>query len=419
MLILSDSLKQNIVRILEATRSLRRAAAKYPVLSEKQIQKIAYACAEIAFSAMVAASELEDLRDPGNVLIQKEVVSCLDQIASICLDVQDWQKSETIRDRLLSLRAPCAYAAQNVGLPELASDAELGIVPVGSAPAGIDLIPAPENDEQDQVKKLKAEVAALREILTSLVIERDHLLNVICPEIEAAYLRELGSLEVEVFNARYDARMLKRALELMQACVNRREPVNIETILETVREEEAQYRAFVDELYEKAAAAYAAAAQEEAQQKAGEPTQEELDEAALCKKLYRKIVKAMHPDLHPDQDEATRDLFKKANVAYEQGDLKTLQEIASMLDGETPDDTEQLLEALKKERDELLEMIKSVREEIDAIKSRYPYTKKEILEDPEQLAAEKARLQEELKREKQAAARYKRLIMEMEKQWKV
>ena len=417
MLNLSDSFKQNIVRILEAARSLHRAAAKHPVLSEKQIPKIAYACAEVAFSAMVAASELEGLRDQRNVLIQKEVVSCLDQIAAICLDVQEWQKSETIRDLILSLRVPCAYIAQNVGLPELASDAEFAIVPVSSAPASVDLIPAPENDAQDQVKKLKAEVAALREILTSLVIERDHLVNVICPEIEAAYLRELGSLEVEVFNARYDARMLKRALELMQASVNRREPVNIETILETVREEEAQYRVFVDELYEKAAAAYAAA-QEETQQEAGEPTQEELDEAALCKKLYRKIVKAMHPDLHPDQDEATRELFKKANVAYEQGDLKTLQEIASMLDGETPDDTEQLLEALKKERDELLEMIKAVREEIGAIKSRYPYTKKDILDDPEQLAAEKARLLEELQREKQAAARYKRLIMEMEKQWK-
>jgi len=419
MLILSDTLKQNIVKILEATRSLRKVAAKHSELPEGQVQSIAYACVEIAFSAMVAAGELEGLKNQDNILIQKEVVSCLNQIAAICLDVQDGQKSEAVRAQLLSLCAPCAYIARNVGIPELALDTELGIAPLDPSAIPTSLVLLAEEDNQDQIQKLKAEIAALREILTSLIIERDHLLNVVCPEIEAAYLRELGILEVEVFRARYEARLLKRTLELMRASVNRGEPVNVDTILETVREEEAQYRAFCDELYEKAAAAAAIGEELTAQRKAeSEPAQEELDETALCKKLYRKIVKAMHPDLHPNQDEATRDLFKKANVAYEQGDLKTLQEIASMLDGETPEDTEQILETLRKEKEQLLEMIRAIREEIAEIKRRYPYTKKELLDDSERLAKEKGRLQRELQREKQAAARYKKLILEMEEQWK-
>ena len=252
MMILPAVLKQNIVNILVAARSLRRAAQKHEILSDQQIQRISYACAEIAFSAFVASSELEDLKDQDNVLIQKEVVSYLDQIAAVCLDVQDWQKSDEIRRQILSLHAPCAYIARNMGLPELAEDGELGMVPITLSAASQALLSAQQEDETDQINKLKAEIAALRELLTTLVIERDHLLNVICPEIEATYLRELGFLEIEVLDARYEARLLKRVLELMQARINRKEPIDVDTIFETVREEEAQYRAFCDELYEKA-----------------------------------------------------------------------------------------------------------------------------------------------------------------------
>lgn len=419
MMTLPAALKQNIVKILVAVRSLRRAAQKHEMLNGQQIRRISYACAEVAFSSFVASSELEGLKDQDNVLIQKEVVSCLDQIAAACLDVQDWQKSDEIRRQLLSLRAPCAYIAQNVGLPELAEDGELGMVPFTPSVTSTVAVSAGQEEETDQIEKLKAEIAALREILTTLVIERDHLLGVTCPEIEAAYLRELGGLEVEVFYARYEARMLKRVMELMRASINRNEHFDAETVFKTVREEEAQYRAFCDELHKKAAAAAAAAELQKQRQNGTEETsQEAINKAALLKKLYRRIVKEMHPDLHPDQDEATRDLFKKANAAYEQGDLKTLQEIAAMLDGETPEDKEQLLASLKAERDQLLAMVKAIREEIDAIKHRYPYTKKAVLDDKERLTAEKARLQEELQREKQAAARYKRIIMEMEEQWK-
>lgn len=421
MLIISDNLKKDIEKILVATRSLRRVAMCYEKLSEGQLQKTAYACDEIAFSALVAASEVESLKDQENKLIQKEVVSCLNQIAYQCLDVQEWQNSDTVRALLLALHAPCAYIARNVGLPELESDAELGLVLIEKDEEYSPLVAITEGSEHEQIEKLKAEIAALREILTSLIMERDHLRNVVCPEIEAMYLREVGYLEAELFHAKYEARLLKRTLELMQAYINRGEPVNVAEILETVHEEEAQYQAYYDELYEKATAAAAAAKTEQTSEGTKEPgalTQEELDEKALCKKLYRKIVKAMHPDLHPDQDEVTRDLFKKANVAYEQGDLKTLQEIASMLDGDAQEQAEMLLDGLKKERDQLREMIKALRNEIEEIKSDYPYTKKELLDDPERLATQKEKLKKELEEERQKVSRFKKRIMEMEKQWK-
>lgn len=421
MLKISDNLKKNIERILDVTRSLRKVAMRYERLNEGQIQKIAFACDEIAFSALVSAGEVDALKNQENKLIQKEVATCLNQIASQCLDIQEWQNSDTVRTLLLALHAPCAYIARNIGLPELGFDADLGLVPVEYDEEQYTLTTIPDENEKDQIEKLKAEIAVLREILTSLIMERDHLLNVVCPEIEAMYLREVGYLEADLFHTKYEARLLKRTLELMQAYINRGEPVNVAEILDTVHAEEAQYQAYCDELYEKAAAAAAAAKSEQTGEEAGEPaelSQEELDEQALCKKLYRKIVKAMHPDLHPNQDEATRDLFKKANVAYEQGDLKTLKEIASMLDGAAQEQAEMLLDGLRKERDHLRELIKTLRAEIEAIKNAYPYTKKELLDDPDQLTTLKEKLKKELEEERQKVSRYKKRIVEMEKQWK-
>ena len=93
----------------------------------------------------------------------------------------------------------------------------------------------------------------------------------------------------------------------------------------------------------------------------GSPEKEETAEekgVSRLKKLYRRIVKAMHPDLHPDQDEKTKELFKRAMAAYEEGDLQTLEEIAQIIDGDEPENAEDLLTALLKEKERLLSLIR-------------------------------------------------------------
>ena len=49
------------------------------------------------------------------------------------------------------------------------------------------------------------------------------------------------------------------------------------------------------------------------------------------KKLYHRIVKALHPDLNPNLTQAQLNLFNNAVNAYESGDLNTLSIISVMV----------------------------------------------------------------------------------------
>ena len=139
-----------------------------------------------------------------------------------------------------------------------------------------------------------------------------------------------------------------------------------------------------------------------------------LSEEDRLKRLYRRIVKAMHPDLHPEQDEATRTLFKRAIQAYKDGDLKTLQEIDGMCADTEPEPGQDPLQALREEKQRLLDLVFSLRYEIRHIKTRFPYTKKKLLDDPELLAAEKKRLEQALFQLRQQAERYRREVADLE-----
>lgn len=55
------------------------------------------------------------------------------------------------------------------------------------------------------------------------------------------------------------------------------------------------------------------------------------EETKQIKKLYRSIVKALHPDLHPEITPAQMQLFQNAVQAYENGDIGNLLIISEMV----------------------------------------------------------------------------------------
>lgn len=306
--------------------------------------------------------------------------------------------------------------------------------------------------EEDPVEKLKREVQALRDLLASLVLKRDNLLLVESRELEALYMRELGNLEAEVYREESNARYLQRKYEMMQAAVNRQEEIRKDEIEETLKKVyEAWQQAYEDYVRkareaedtvrrrkEKAKDTAEGIHQEGKSEKTedheqegdsseaetkklpeGESQeseeQEPEDEIHRLKKLYRRIVKAMHPDLHPDQDERTKDLFKRAIRAYEEGDLRTLEEIAQIMTSGTTEEGQDPLSALLEEKERLLNLIMDIRHQISRILNQYPFTKKSLLHDPVRLEAEQNRLKKQLEKAKQRAQSYRLRIEELEK----
>ena len=111
-------------------------------------------------------------------------------------------------------------------------------------------------------------------------------------------------------------------------------------------------------------------------------------------KLYRKIVKKLHPDIHPEINYALENLFQNAITAYENGDLDTLKIIDEMVgDHPLPDNKEDVMSHLSKEKSRLQNLIKRTNERIEKIKSEFPYIVKEIIEDPKKTGERRSQIE--------------------------
>lgn len=161
---------------------------------------------------------------------------------------------------------------------------------------------------------LHSEVASSRCALLTLYEQRDKLQYIEGPRLEREYMDKVGTFEETVIKEEIECELLRKKQNMIQAAINRREPIDEEAIdaeLENHRQQMLQE------------AAGSAAPQEYA-----ELSNEQSDE---LQKLYRDIVKNFHPQMHPELTEAHRQLFQKAQEAYRRRDLAALKLVHEML----------------------------------------------------------------------------------------
>jgi len=247
---------------------------------------------------------------------------------------------------------------------------------------------------------VREEILALQEELVTLYTERDTLVSTVCPNIESRYMLVLGALEFRVYQAYVRFLRTRRKYELMQAQVNRQEAIRLNDIESRLEQEFASYRA---ELEERMGRMNEALRRHQAK---------ELSEAesAEHKRLYRSIVKRLHPDLNPQLTAAERGLFERAVTAYGDGDLDSLRIIHAMLT-DLPSTLETAgWESVLSERERLQRLIALVQNEIETIKSSWPYTMLELLEDSGQLARKRTELEDMLEYYVSVTANYEARI---------
>lgn len=233
-------------------------------------------------------------------------------------------------------------------------------------------------------EKLKNKVEKMRTELSMLLLERDELQFVICKNIETEYMLKLGSIEYKAYESQCTFLRLKRKIELIQAKKNRQEKIIISDIEETLDIEFAEYQKQLDEQIDK---------MNDALKRSKAEFLSDEDNREL-KKLYRKIVKSLHPDINPDVSEAQIKLFGNAVTAYKNGDLETLRIIGEMVGNNSlPEQNKDAMTQLVEEKGRLHGLLKSIRESIDNIKTEYPYTMKDIVEDTEKTEQKKQELE--------------------------
>lgn len=255
-----------------------------------------------------------------------------------------------------------------------------------------------------EYEALKRGVEKLRTEISLLVLERDQLRFVECRNLETAYMLAVGALEYKAYEAQCLMLRLKRKIEMIQAKRNRQEKIVLSQIEQALDAEFAEYQRKLNEQMEKMNQAIA---------RSHSPCLTD-EEAAECKKLYRAIVKTLHPDLHPDLTDAQKQLFQNAVQAYQNGDLNTLRLICVMSEeNPVPDNRENAAAVLYREKERLKSILTSIHEDIAAIKSEFPYTMKKFLSDAQQVEKKKQELASIINQYQDMAKHYQERIEKM------
>ena len=145
---------------------------------------------------------------------------------------------------------------------------------------------------------------SIKYALLTLLEKKDTLVYIEGPQLEQEYMSKIGSYEEKVIREEMECELLDEKQQMIQAAINRREPVDevaIDAKIEEMREnllKEAQGTSLSDE--------------------SGSLSAEIISQ---LQELYREIVNQFHPATHPNLTDVQKELFQKAQDAYRMRNL--------------------------------------------------------------------------------------------------
>lgn len=250
-----------------------------------------------------------------------------------------------------------------------------------------------------EVAALLAQVEQAKQQLALLLEEREHLLQREALALRMVYFEKIGALEQELFELECELARKRRRLELVQALLNRRMPIDERQIEKQLEQEFQEYMHRMNEMAV------------EQQRYLYWRDAEKLDHAVLSelKALYRQLVKWLHPDVNPDLSELQRALWYRVTAAYEANDLEMLQMLHGLAEAERDQNggfsasltgsgglPEDVLQTLRNRKIKMEEHAKQMILELEQIRTQFPFSFIEILDDPRQVEERRAQLKERM-----------------------
>lgn len=173
--------------------------------------------------------------------------------------------------------------------------------------------------KQTYLKWLANEVVAVKCALLVALEKKDHLLHIEAPLLKQKYYDKIGFFEEQVLREELEANLMEKKKQMIQICLNRREPIDMEMIDKAIDEERQR---MLNKLGQAA----------EINIQRLRPLEEaEMEE---LKKLYKDIVNKFHPEVHGNLTENQKILYEKALNAYQRQNLEELRLLHEMLHGE-------------------------------------------------------------------------------------
>ncbi len=334
----------------------------------------------------------------------------------------------------------------------------------------------------DEYESLIQEVQKLKMVVAALEAEKDDLELNVCRRLRAEYDEKIGHLELQITSYNLEIERLRSIIESMQAAVNRDEKITPEDAGKEADEKLKNFyddlgkraeQAKEDEEFAKRRAEQDEKNAQDAGYSEDEPEDEPFDwdeffkniddlnkafedffrafgnafgggsgssedysraesfdqggsakknvnPAKELKSLYRKIVKALHPDNKKNRTPKDDELLMEAKKAFEEGNLERLRQIAEMIEDEdiekrfknTPED----IEALKNLKYRLKTRLMYLQREVQRIKNSFPYNEKDFLADDVAVAAKQEELNKIIESCKNTIAALKERIAILQEQ---
>ena len=213
--------------------------------------------------------------------------------------------------------------------------------------------------EQTYLNWLGKEVIAAKYALLVALEKRDHLVYIEEAELKEEYMQKIGMYEEQVLKLELEVSLQEKKKQMIQAVINRREPIDLDAIEKQLEEERSNQLKRLNETY-----------------KAGEHEKERLtaEEKEELQNLYKEIVRVFHPQVNNEMTDMQKSLYQKALEAYKRQNLEELRLIYDMLFSE---DTEGLIETPEivsedTETEEIKEIAKELMEDYSLAAELYP-----------------------------------------------
>ena len=221
-----------------------------------------------------------------------------------------------------------------------------------------------------EFKKKLDDLESLKSELAKLISERDKLENTVKKNLEALYAVKIGKNEFALFKTECEIARLKRKIELFQAKLNHGKKFNI-------LEVESQ----LDKEYEKWDKEMSKMLKDIENSKNRLSSLRTPEDSVELQSTYRTLVKKLHPDVNSNQTEKSKLLWNRTMHAYSLGDLEELRAIKLLIDDlkdeTTVDPGPNIDDRIKSINKKIFFLLEYIRK----IKSEFPFTIEQDIED--------------------------------------
>ncbi|MDU0939257.1 MAG: hypothetical protein E7A81_03125 [Clostridiales bacterium] len=261
---------------------------------------------------------------------------------------------------------------------------------------------------------LDVELTDLRSELMGLVLERNDLMFRKTRELEDLYMIKLGFLEYELSALQCKILRIKFKLDLIQIRMDFKEPIDLSEIDYQMEIQYEQLEKRQKEWKEQI---------EEAKARSG-TSELSLEESLELRRVYRNIMKILHPDICSNSSAEHLQLFQSVIDAYKSEDLDSLKIIAATLDSLEADAGnfnygkagEDLLTSMKNKKEELRTKCKDVKKKIRSIRSEFPFNQEKLLMNPERLRNKQNKIKQSIKENQLKLKQYTKLLKQREQE---